>query len=546
MHPLNFRFLFFFCSLWSFASLDAVAQTDLFDNSRVHEIRLTTAQANWRELLDSLRLYGDGALEGTAVIDGKTYNNVGISYRSGTSYQINAERNPFHIQLNYKSANQNHQGLKSVKLSSALRDPSMVREVLGFEIANRYMVAPRASYVTLYVNDDYRGVYANVEAIDDVFLSNRYAEVNGAFFKCTPDLRSTAPTGCMQKNFGNLRFEASTTCYEHNFKRLSGPETTAQLVELSNILTERKDLVGSVLNVDQTLRMLAFNNVFVNLSSYTGQYSHNYYLYKDVSGRFCPIIWDMNLGFGSFKNTGEAITASVASDLDLKGLQNMSPLLHANNPDKPLISTLLTNEDFKRLYLSHVRQMTYELVLSSYIDTRARELQKLIRPYMSNDKYKTYSIEEFNNSLDKTVGSKSKIPGILELMVARGKFLKKHPALTPLPPVIDSVDFAKRERFSNIPMETYTIAVKVDRFPKRVFVYWRSSQDRFFQVVELNDNGVNGDTLANDKIFGLTLPAPAGTAEIEYYILAENAALVTFEPGNYIKQLRRISLAELN
>jgi spore coat protein CotH len=38
------------------------------------------------------------------------------------------------------------------------------------------------------------------------------------------------------------------------------------------------------------LWMLAFNNVFVNLDSYTGGFSQNYYLYKDENRRFNPVV----------------------------------------------------------------------------------------------------------------------------------------------------------------------------------------------------------------------------------------------------------------
>ena len=103
--------------------------------------------------------------------------------------------------------------------------------------------------------------------------------------------------------------------------------------------------------MDHALWMLALNNVMVNLSSYTGNHSVNYFLYRDNSGRFQPLHWDLNLAFGSYKNTGNG------SDLELKGLQNLDPLLHADNPYKPLISQLLKEPLYKKMYLSHIRQI---------------------------------------------------------------------------------------------------------------------------------------------------------------------------------------------
>ena len=84
------------------------------------------------------------------------------------------------------------------------------------------------------------------------------------------------------------------------------------LIELTDILNNKPKEIEKVLNVDRALWMLAFNNVLVNLSSYSGQHSQNYYMYKDSKGHFNPVVWDLNLSFGSFKNTGNG------SDLKLK------------------------------------------------------------------------------------------------------------------------------------------------------------------------------------------------------------------------------------
>ncbi|MBK7338404.1 MAG: CotH kinase family protein [Saprospirales bacterium] len=46
------------------------------------------------------------------------------------------------------------------------------------------------------------------------------------------------------------------------------------------------------------LWMLAINNVLVNLDSYVGGFAQNYYLYRDSTGIFHPVIWDLNLALG--------------------------------------------------------------------------------------------------------------------------------------------------------------------------------------------------------------------------------------------------------
>ena len=90
-------------------------------------------------------------------------------------------------------------------------------------------------------------------------------------------------------------------------------EGWTDLQELTKVLNTDPGKIDRILDVDNALWMLALNNVMVNLSSYSGNHSINYYLYKDGNGRFQVVPWDLNLAFGSYKNTGSG------SDLELKG-----------------------------------------------------------------------------------------------------------------------------------------------------------------------------------------------------------------------------------
>ena len=50
--------------------------------------------------------------------------------------------------------------------------------------------------------------------------------------------------------------------------------------------------------------MHAFNYTLINFDSYVG-YGQNYYLYKSLSNQFQPILWDLNMSFGSFRLTDD-------------------------------------------------------------------------------------------------------------------------------------------------------------------------------------------------------------------------------------------------
>jgi len=525
-------------SLFSSNSLFAQQKDDFYDTDRVAELRVNFKVSNWSEELDSLRLYGNNLMLAQAKLDGQTYKNVGVRFRGQKSFTTGSKRNALQIQLNFIDRSQNHQGYKTIKLSNAKRDPSMVREVLGFEIARKYMPAPKANYVKVFVNDSYYGLFVNVESVSDQFLEKNFGSSENTFLECEPDLSKESMSGCKKDIFGNLEYEQDINCTNSHFELMSD-SGWEDLQMLTKTLNKTPEKIESILNVDQALWMLAYNNVLVNLSSYTGDHSENYYLYKDENGLFNPIIWDLNLAFGSYKNIGSG------SDLNLEGLQQLDPLLHADNPTKPLISKLLSNESYKLAYLSHVRTILNENFRKGQYLERAQELQRLINVPLYEDKNRFYEGADYEKSLTSTVGKKSRIPGIQELMEKRASFLKKHPALAILPVKISEVTVESRSK-AGTDMSDFSITARVEKFAKNVKIMYRFGGAGIFKSAQMMDDGNSNDGKANDNVFGVRVLPPKGMKDIEYYIVAENKGAVAFSPSNYVVETHTSSLDDLN
>jgi len=529
------------CLLFSLA-FQVNAQLDFYDTDRIAEVRLNFPENNWAEALDSLVLAaGKGLHFGSASIDGQRYKNVGVRYRGTRSFKTGGNRNALYIKLNYINKNQNHQGYKTIKLSNALRDPSMVREVMSYEIARQYMPAPQANYVKVFINDKYYGLFVNIEDISDEFLTKNFGSSDDAFFKCSPNIDESdaVKKGCKNKVFASLEYEEGVQCYLDNYE-IKSDDGWDDLIELTRILKKEPKKIGQVLNVDRTLWMLAFNNVLVNLSSYSGKNSQNYYLYKDINGQFNPIVWDLNLSFGSFKTIGGR------SDLALRELQNLDPLLHKDNEFKPLISQLLKNPDYEKIYLSHVRSILYDHFVDGQYEKRAKELQTMITSDLYNDKNRAYDHSEYLKSLTTTIGKRSKIPGITELMGKRAKYLKKHPKLSVFPPEVSNIEVMGREKFSNQAVEKFNIVATVSQRPKRVKVYYRFKASEAYKSIYMKDDGKNNDGTAGDKTFGVMVDPEGLHDTVEYYIVPENAATVSFSPANYMYEPHKSTLKELN
>lgn len=102
-----------------------------------------------------------------------------------------------------------------------------------------------------------------------------------------------------------------------------------------------------------------------NYDSYTGSFSQNYYLYEDDYGRFLPVIWDLNMSFGGFPGSGGSV-------------DKLSILYQSTNADRPLISSLLSNATYKRMYLAHLKTIAEENFTGNGFETNAKYLQSIV------------------------------------------------------------------------------------------------------------------------------------------------------------------------
>ena len=81
---------------------------------------------------------------------------------------------------------QQYDNIDKIKLSNVIQDPSFVREVLSYDIGGKYMPSSRANYAKVYINDEYWGLYVNVESVDKDMLSGHYSSNDNTLVKCNP------------------------------------------------------------------------------------------------------------------------------------------------------------------------------------------------------------------------------------------------------------------------------------------------------------------------------------------------------------------------
>ena len=501
-----------------FLSNNIFSQSTFYNIDTVREIKFNFSQPNWKYLLDSLYVLGDEQrIIGTVTIDGYQYDSVGIRYKGYSSVNITQTKNPFNIKLDYIINDQEHQGFNKIKLSNVIHDPSFLREALSYQIARKYMPSSKANFANLYINDTLWGVYSNVEAVNKDFLSKHYQSRNNSFFKCNPsslDLFGENSNLSLSPGNDSLDYEA--------FYSIKSDYGWGKLYQLIDTLNNYPSSINKILNVDRTLWMHAFNYSLVNLDSYIG-YAQNYYLYEDNSGRFNPILWDLNMSFGSFRLTD---ASSYFSGMNISQAKTLDPLSHLYDVSvfpRPLMRNIFNDNRFRKMYMAHLKTIMEENFSNlSYLDS-ANKMHQIIDQSVNLDSNKFYSYLDFQNNIDSTVTNTINYPGIKDLMSNRMNYLSNYSGYNHNI-AIDSIK--EYNNTLSIGDDLWITANIIDA--DQVVLFYRFKSSGAFQETLMLDNGNNNDGAIGDFKYGAKIPNIGNNTQ--YFIYAENDSAGQFSP----------------
>lgn len=513
----------------------ATAQSFYAEDS-VQTIRITFAQNNWDALLDAEKAGNEDYIMATSVsINGIVYDSVGVKYKGNSTYSANQVKNPFHIELDtYKD--HKHENYTDIKLSNVKNDPSFLREVLSYKILRNYMDAPLSNYANVYVNGVLIGLYSNSESVSKKFVDDRFGSKNNTFVKCNPP----AGAGPGSSDYPNLVYLGTDSSQYYAKYELKSDYGWDELIHLCDTLKNNITSIEKILDVDAALWMLAFDNVFVNLDSYIGAFSQNYYLYRGTDGRFIPVVWDLNESFGSFTMTGSGNLNGTTS------AQQLSHLLHSTDASFPLISKLLSVPTYKKMYLAHVKTMLQDnFTTNGSYYTQAQALKSTAAASVLADPNKFYTYANFNSNITSDVSTgggpqASTKPGITNLMNGRYSYLMGLSDFTATEPSISAITVSNTTPSIG---DTLTISATVLNRTTVQLKYRTTTGGVSFSTLTMYDDGMHSDGMANDNVYGTDVVIDGGF--IEYYIYAENANIGKFSPTNAAHEYYKITAAAI-
>ena len=402
----------------------------LYDPNVLRTIFLEFENADWEQEL--AEFYNtDVEVPAKMTVDGKGYPNVGMSFRGASSYFMTPEgyKRSFNVAMDLADGDQRLLGAKTLNLMNSNGDPTMMRGVLYSHVARNYIPTPRANFVRVAINGESWGVYGSVEQFNSDFMKERFDAKKGERWKVPG-----SPNGK-----GGLEYIGDQIAdYQkiYDIKSKDEPESWQALIQLCKVLNETpadqlEAALAPILDIEDTLKFLALENVFLNEDGYWTRAS-DYNLGRDKNDRFHIIPHDMNETFkvgggpGGFGGAGRRGGPGGAGDRSpgpdgnnppngerppspdgnggteppnegRRGSRSvkLDPLVAINDADKPLYSKLLAVPALRERYLGYVREIADVWLDWDKISPLTKEWQALIGEHVSADTRKLASTEAF-------------------------------------------------------------------------------------------------------------------------------------------------------
>lgn len=229
-------------------------------------------------------------------VDGKVYPDVGVHFHGASSFMMLGEgqKRSLTVTLDFIHKNQNVGGYTKLNLLNAHGDPSFLRSVLSLQIARDYLPAAQANHARVVINGESWGIYVSQQHINKEFLKENFATPKGTRWKVPG-----SPNGRGGLEYLGNDPAAYQRLYE--IKTKDEPAAWAALIRLTKVLNETptdqlEAALSPLLDLDQTLKFLAWDNVLANADGYWTRAS-DYHLYLDPKGRFHLLPYDSNETF---------------------------------------------------------------------------------------------------------------------------------------------------------------------------------------------------------------------------------------------------------
>ena len=274
---------------------DIPGQAEFYSAQEVQTVRLQIAAADQRRMQEALPkcIYVPATFQWRDTI----IENVAVRFKGNSSSSPQQQhKRSYLIRFDKYEDDQRFLGLRRASFDNGVQFGSLFSEPIITEILRAEGIKThRCNYAKVFLNEQYQGVYVNVERIDETFIEQHFPDSNGSLWK--NDLGG--PGGDLQfigddpKQYGKA-FET---------KNKAAKKHVTQLVGFIKVINQTPDedfahVLQSKMDVDSFLRVTSVMLLSGAFDQLTGWGPHNFYLYHDPKqDRWHYLPWDLDVGF---------------------------------------------------------------------------------------------------------------------------------------------------------------------------------------------------------------------------------------------------------
>ena len=383
-------FLLFSCSLISHGQNVNPNADEIFREDEIARVEITMTEADKEFLLDDANASSNEYLHAqfrfvNSLMDTTLGFDVGIRLRGNTSR--GAAKSSFKIDFReYEGAKFfDH---KKFNLKAEVNDPSMVREFLTMQTFRKAGVpAARTHFAEVYLNEEYMGLYVNVEQIDDEFVQARFDYDEGNLFKCS--WGSTLEDD--GQVFDNDRYELKTN------EELNDRSRLLNFVDVLNNTSSAdfEQELEKIFNVNSFITYLAVEALTGHWDGYSFL-KNNFYLYENETGKIEFIVYDTDNTFG---------IDWLGEDWGTRDIMNWAN----TNELRPLTTRVLERVNYRNLYKLKLRELLDGDFSEDYFFPEISRVQGMISNSVFEDTFYPqgfgFSFTDFNNSSTQAVAN---------------------------------------------------------------------------------------------------------------------------------------------
>ena len=314
-------------------------------------------------------------------LDQVTVDGAGLRLRGNTTRRY--DKRSYKIDFT-EFGGEKFRSYKKLNLKANVVDPSHIRELVSMHLY-RLMNIPsqRVAPSILYINDEYKGVYLNVEQIDDEFIDKRYGSEEGFLYKCSQGMS----LAYKEEVYDDKKITS---------KMNEDSDDRDELSHFIDILNNTSDVnfkkeIEKIFDVNSFIRQMAVEAIIGHWDGYSW-FNNNYYLFYNPNNmKFEFIPYDSDNTFG---------VDFTDNDWGIRDLN----YFYRYDKKRPLVSRILNVEVYKNSYYRYLNILFEEYFIENYLFPKFNFFKELLKTYVQNDTYFNnafgFSYQDFLNAFE--------------------------------------------------------------------------------------------------------------------------------------------------